>query len=520
MSKHKEITEESQILGLIKNFNLLRIVEKIEERKTVTQKSFNKKSGLVDNISFAKESEREYFQNSTIKKKTKEELIKLANDNKQSEEISNININIDKERIPSMNNINNPNNLNKMIVNNYSNNNNSSNSYNSHININNKKNTKNLTNNNTNLNANDSNNIKFVKLENIDPMQKCKKHELNIIAYVVGTNLLFCEKCIEESPMKVNPLPSVIKDIKKKADSSRVNICFLKHEINRLYEFFESYQEEFEKSNKQKIDDLFSYLYKIISFNYNTAIQILKQCKGEQKIQVDLRINELRELEKELDELTQALDSIQKMNDSNLLEVFNNINDIYERVMNFINYNSELSLLTMKIGLKNKNNIFQMIQDSYFVDVEFANIQGETPTINHILQKRLFWSCFCGELNNPNNQIICVNCSAFRRMETIKNYFSNPENISGDDLKIVYLRRKTESKMFQDYIKETDSLISQGKSFFVVDIEWFLLWKCFVTNDLSEKNLPVSKKKISINKLIGKCYIIISILYYIAILSY
>ncbi len=36
MTKHKDLKNEEHILNLIKNYNLLRIVEKIEARKTVT----------------------------------------------------------------------------------------------------------------------------------------------------------------------------------------------------------------------------------------------------------------------------------------------------------------------------------------------------------------------------------------------------------------------------------------------------------------------------------------------------
>lgn len=56
----------------------------------------------------------------------------------------------------------------------------------------------------------------------------------------------------------------------------------------------------------------------------------------------------------------------------------------------------------MKIGVKDeiKDKLFSTIQDSYFVDVEFMNIQGEEPTIRHILQKDKYWPCVCGELVN------------------------------------------------------------------------------------------------------------------------
>ena len=37
----------------------------------------------------------------------------------------------------------------------------------------------------------------------------------------------------------------------------------------------------------------------------------------------------------------------------------------------------------------------------------------------------------------------------------------------------------------------------------MIDIEWFLNWKCFVMNDLTEKHLQNNKKMISINNKIG-----------------
>lgn len=45
--------------------------------------------------------------------------------------------------------------------------------------------------------------------------------------------------------------------------------------------------------------------------------------------------------------------------------------------------------------------------------------------------------------------------------------------------------------------------INTSSNLFVVELEWFMQWKCFVMNDQSEKLLPNSKKKNSVNKLIG-----------------
>jgi hypothetical protein len=54
----------------------------------------------------------------------------------------------------------------------------------------------------------------------------------------------------------------------------------------------------------------------------------------------------------------------------------------------------------MKIGIKEevKNLLLKAIEESYYVDIEFLEIGGESPTLKHILQKEKYWACICGEL--------------------------------------------------------------------------------------------------------------------------
>lgn len=148
MSKQKEIKNEEDIKNLIKNFNLLRIVEKIESRKT-----------FVSNQSF------------------------VGKDKSLNESDLGSSLNLLK-------------NMKELEI-----------------------------------------------LENaVAADQKCKKHMLSVHSYAIGTNLLFCDKCIQETNLKTYPLPNVIKDLKRKIDSHQVKICLLKSEIERLRDFFISYQ--------------------------------------------------------------------------------------------------------------------------------------------------------------------------------------------------------------------------------------------------------------------------------------
>lgn len=451
MTKHKDVINEENVKSLIKNYNLLRIVEKIESRKTTTKI----KSEINDNESI--------FSNS-IKSKNFYSEINPQKNQIQTNEINNKSNNIELSKSKS--------NVTNIVQSNI---------------------------------KTDKLDIKQSKsLESVDISIPCKKHNLPIIAYAIGTNILHCRQCMNESSLKLNPLPVIIKSSKKKIDSIKLKSCLIKHELGRLHEFFDSYQEEFENSNRKKIEDLFDYFNKVVQFNYNTSIQILNQCQSEQKTQINLKIEELNEIEKDLNEINNRIEEYQDLNNKNVLENIEEIDELYEKVMNFINYDSQLSILSMKVGLKNKKEeeLFKVFQDLYYIDVEFANINNDLPKINDILQKNIFWSCFCGELNNPVEEVMCISCKCFRKLESIENLYSFPDKVSKENIQILNQRRKLESKLFQENLKENDT----SKSFYAIDLEWFLLWKSFVTNDQSEKNLSNYKKNISVNKSIGKIF--------------
>jgi hypothetical protein len=303
-----------------------------------------------------------------------------------------------------------------------------------------------------------------------------------------------------------------------KIDSTEIKLTLIKQELERLQEFFDSYLSEFEKTSMFKLEDLFDYLQKLITYNYNTAKTVIQQCKKEQSLHIESKVNEIKFLFDEVSQIENKLNKISiDQNDENFVsKCTNEIDEIFNRVNNFMNYDSELALYDMKINFKEniKESLFDFIQNSYNVDVDFLQIRGETPTINHALQKETLWSCVCGEMENPHSEVRCHNCGIFRKLETFENIISNPNQISKDELLILKSRRKQEIKIFQEILNsnnthdENSRNLNKNKNscsekFYAINMEWFLLWKCFVTNDLSEKILSNSKKRISLNKGIG-----------------
>jgi hypothetical protein len=94
------------------------------------------------------------------------------------------------------------------------------------------------------------------------------------------------------------------------------------------------------------------------------------------------------------------MNKLRELEDKDLVRYNEKILKIQQKINYYLNYDLEINLLAMKIGIKDdlKDKLFFSIQDSYFVDVEFANIKGESPSLKHILQKDKYWPCLCGEL--------------------------------------------------------------------------------------------------------------------------
>jgi hypothetical protein len=116
--------------------------------------------------------------------------------------------------------------------------------------------------------------------------------------------------------------------------------------------------------------------------------------------------NELKELQKEILKIEKELSFVETMEEKNLPSFQKKVNKIWEQLNGLLNYDMELNLLAMKIGIKEdiKPKIFNWLQETYSIDVEFATINGgelslnlESPTVRHILQKDNYWICVCGE---------------------------------------------------------------------------------------------------------------------------
>ena len=419
--------EEKDILSLIKNYNLLQIAEKIEERKTTNRGT-----------------------------------------NASIQNILPINLN-DRESITSKNNnIINPRNSQKFFF---------------------------------------------------DINRKCAKHNLVIHSYAAGTNILFCDKCIEETKMSTLPLPNAIKDLRRRVDSSQLKACITKNQISQLKRFFESYLIEFEKENSSKIEELFSYFNKIIEYFHNSAKQLLSQCVSEQKLHISSYLEEMKKLSFQLTNIEKDLSEMLNNKDNSfLLHNIDKIRKIENRMINFINYDLEFDLLSMKIGFneKEKENLLSSIQKSFYTQVEFFEIQNKLPSIRQILKVDESWPCICDEVNNSLNEVKCSSCGLFRRYETLGhntiNYYDDIDtslNLNNSiisnierELDVIKQIKEEESNEFKYLIQINNR---KNKSFYAIDLDWFNSWKNFVQKNKEIPPGPITNNNlINLNKSNGK----------------
>ena len=341
----------------------------------------------------------------------------------------------------------------------------------------------------------------------------CQIHKNKAYFYNNSNNKknYFCDECMRQLNIeKFFPIPGIQKQNSIKISSCISKAQMIKTEIDRIENFLLSYKKNFEIQNSNKIEELFDYINKIIQYNHSTAKTLYNQCQKEQKNQIDKKLKELSSLKIELNQFEKQLQQLNNINNINIEkdkflppDKQNLLNNIYTKLSNYLNYENELNLFQMKIDIKEdaKNSLFDLIQNSYEIDIDFLKMKnGEIPTVKELLDKDSTWQCQCGIFDNKVGDIICNGCTRYRKLETYNNIIFNPFKISKNELIELNNRRKHEIKVFKTLSKKDNS---KGKYVYAINLEWFLEWKCFVTNDLSDKLILNCKKRISDNKLIG-----------------
>ena len=337
----------------------------------------------------------------------------------------------------------------------------------------------------------------------------CNSHKNKAIFYNYedGRMNYVCNDCMQ--CMELNnliPLPNLKAQNEFKIDSCKNRAKILRDEIDRVENFLVAYQHNFENDNKKKIDELFDYINKIIIYNHTTALTLFNQCKNEQNAQINKKIKELGFLRNELDIFDKKLDELYDINDKkpepeSQLELDN----VFNKLANYINYENELNLFQMNISIKDeaKDTLFDLIQNAYKLEIDFLKMKnGDLPTIKELLNKSSTWTCSCGEIDNALGKIICKSCSKYRPLETYTNIIFNPMLVTKTEIKEFHMRRRHEAKVYQSLMKRN---MENKKDiyFYAIEASWLNKWKCFVSNDLSEKIMSNNEKHISDNKLVG-----------------
>lgn len=338
----------------------------------------------------------------------------------------------------------------------------------------------------------------------------CETHKNKANFYLMNNNTIVyvCNECIKTNIYdKLDPLPNLVmqNEIKIKACKNRSKLLY--NEIQKIEDFLNNYQIQFEEANKKRIEDLFEYIQKIVKYNQTTANTLYTQCKNEQKKQINQKIEELNVLRKELADFEKELDELQN-NKSYLInpdpENQNKLEKVYNKLANYINYENELNLFQIDVNIHDdkKDSIFDLIQSAYEINVDYLKTEnGELPTIKMLLNKSSCWSCTCGETDNKIGNIVCQKCSKYRPLETYNNILFNPLSIRKDELTEFISRRNHEEKAFESYLKNNKD--TNECKLFAIDMKWFNKWKTFITNDMDENVLSNNEKYISDNKLIG-----------------
>ena len=344
------------------------------------------------------------------------------------------------------------------------------------------------------------------------PICQTHKNKANFYNIVEKNKNFYCNECIQTNVLEnLKPLPFLKAQNIFKINSCKNKIKILRNEIFRVENFLKSYQSNFEINTKKKIEELFDFITKIIQYNYTMAKTLFHQCQKEQNNQIEQKTSELKFLLKELDSFEKKLENIIKPGkdkEKYIPEPESQItlDNVYNKLSNFINYENELNLFQINISVKeeDKDTLFNTLQNMCQLDIDFLKMKnGELPTIKELLNKSSTWPCDCGILDNANGKIICKGCSKYRPLETYSNLVFNPLLAEKREIKEFNMRRKHEEKVYQS-LAERNSDNLKHAYFFAIDSLWYYKWKSFINNDdKSSKYLENFNKNISDNKKIG-----------------
>ena len=346
--------------------------------------------------------------------------------------------------------------------------------------------------------------------------QICQTHKnkANFYNIIEKKRNYYCNECIQTNILEnLKPLPFLRAQNEFKINSCKNKIKLFRNEILRVENFLKSYQNNFEVNTKKKIEELFDFINKIIQYNYTMAKTLFQQCLKEQKSQIEQKTSELKFLHKELDSFDKKLDSIynpfnEREKEKYIPEPESQItlDNVYNKLNNFINYENELNLFQINISVKDedKDTLFNSMQNICQLDVDFLKMKnGELPTIKELLNKSSKWPCDCGVLDNSNGKIICKGCSKYRSLETYSNLVFNPLFAEKIEIREFNMRRKHEEKVYQS-LSERNMDNLKHAYFFAIDSTWYNKWQSFIYNDdKTNKYIDNFNKYISDNKKIG-----------------
>ena len=356
------------------------------------------------------------------------------------------------------------------------------------------------------------NNDFFKNGEFFFPTCQTHKNKANFYNIIDNNKNFYCNECIQTNILEnLKPLPFLKAQNEFKVNSCKNKIKVLRNEIIRVENFLKSYQNNFEINYKNKIEELFDFINKIIQYNYTMAKTLFQQCQKEQNSQIEQKTSELKFLHKELDSFEKKIDNIfipgkdkEKYNPDPETQI--TLDNVYNKLNNFINYENELNLFQINISVKeeDKDTLFNTMQNICQLDVDFLKMKnGELPTIKELLNKSSTWPCDCGVLDNSNGKIICKGCSKYRQLETYSNLVFNPLLAEKSEIKEFNMRRKHEEKVYQSLAERNMDNLKHAY-FFAIDSSWYNKWVSFIYNDdKSSKPLANFDKYISDNKKIG-----------------
>lgn len=108
------------------------------------------------------------------------------------------------------------------------------------------------------------------------------------------------------------------------------------------------------------------------------------------------------------------------------------------------------------------------------------------------------WSCHYCKIENKSSEVQCIQCHAFRKIETFPNIIKYPTEITQEEIQLFQQRRALEKRIICGRDLLNINTIQSDECWYLISANWLKEWKAYIVNKPSKLSTVCSHPQIGV----------------------